>query len=73
MVKFITYSLKNEKKSIFIITKADINLYGSIELAKKLIDVAVDGNVNPIKFQKEIKSKSQLQTIDSILLQVAWA
>ena len=37
--------------SVFIIAEAGVNHNGSIELAKKLIDVAVDTGVDAVKFQ----------------------
>jgi N,N'-diacetyllegionaminate synthase len=37
--------------SVFIIAEAGVNHNGSIELAKKLIDVAVASGVNAVKFQ----------------------
>ena len=37
--------------SVFIIAEAGVNHNGSIELAKKLIDVAVDARVDAVKFQ----------------------
>ena len=37
--------------SVFIIAEAGVNHNGSIELAKKLIDVAVKAGVNAVKFQ----------------------
>jgi len=37
--------------SVFIIAEAGVNHNGSIELAKKLIDVAVEAGVDAIKFQ----------------------
>lgn len=37
--------------SVFIIAEAGVNHNGSIELAKKLIDVAVEAKVNAVKFQ----------------------
>ena len=36
---------------VFIIAEAGVNHNGSIELAKKLIDVAVDSGVDAVKFQ----------------------
>ena len=36
---------------VFIIAEAGVNHNGSIELAKKLIDVAVDAGANAVKFQ----------------------
>ena len=36
---------------VFIIAEAGVNHNGSIELAKKLIDVAVDAGVDAVKFQ----------------------
>ena len=38
-------------KKVFIIAEAGVNHNGSIELAKKLIDVAVEAKVDAIKFQ----------------------
>ena len=37
--------------SVFIIAEAGVNHNGSIDLAKKLIDVAVDAGVDAVKFQ----------------------
>lgn len=39
------------KKKVFIIAEAGVNHNGSIELAKKLIDVAFEANVDAVKFQ----------------------
>ena len=38
-------------KRVFIIAEAGVNHNGSIELAKKLVDVAVDAGVDAVKFQ----------------------
>ena len=38
-------------KQVFIIAEAGVNHNGSIEIAKKLIDVAVDAGVDAVKFQ----------------------
>jgi len=38
-------------KKVFIIAEAGVNHNGSIELAKKLIDVAVQAGVDSVKFQ----------------------
>ena len=38
-------------KKVFIIAEAGVNHNGSIELAKKLIDVAVDAGADAVKFQ----------------------
>ena len=43
--------MKNKIKKVFIIAEAGVNHNGSIELAKKLIDVAVDSGVDAVKFQ----------------------
>lgn len=61
-------------KSIFIIAEAGVNHNGSLETAKKLVDVAVEAGVDAIKFQtfkaKNLVSKSaqkaeyQKQTTD---------
>ncbi|WP_346869911.1 N-acetylneuraminate synthase [Clostridium sp. UBA5119] len=39
------------KKSVYIIAEAGVNHNGSIELAYKMVDVAVDAGVDAIKFQ----------------------
>jgi N,N'-diacetyllegionaminate synthase len=48
--------------SVFIIAEAGVNHNGSIELAKKLIDVAVEAGVDAVKFQtfkaKKLVSKN---------------
>lgn len=41
----------SDKKKVFIIAEAGVNHNGSIELAKKLIDIAVEAKVDAIKFQ----------------------
>jgi len=38
-------------KKVFIIGEAGVNHNGSVELAKKLIDIAVDAKVDAVKFQ----------------------
>ena len=43
--------MKNNKQSVFIIAEAGVNHNGSIELAKQLIDVAVEAGVDAVKFQ----------------------
>lgn len=43
--------MKDKIKKVFIIGEAGVNHNGSIELAKKLIDVAVEANVDAVKFQ----------------------
>ena len=40
-----------DKCRLFIIAEAGVNHNGSVELAKKLIDVAVESEVDAIKFQ----------------------
>jgi len=40
-----------DTNEVFIIAEAGVNHNGSLELAKKLIDVAVEANVNAVKFQ----------------------
>ena len=47
----IVLQKKNNVNSVFIIAEAGVNHNGSIELAKKLIDVAVDAGVDAVKFQ----------------------
>lgn len=39
------------KNKVFIIAEAGVNHNGSMDLAKKLIDAAVDGKVDAVKFQ----------------------
>ena len=43
--------MNKDKKSVFIIAEAGVNHNGSIELAKKLIDIAVKAGVDAVKFQ----------------------
>ena len=43
--------MKDKIKKVFIIAEAGVNHNGSIELAKKLIDVAVEAKVDAVKFQ----------------------
>jgi len=62
-------------KKVFIIAEAGVNHNGSIELAKKLIDVAVDASADAVKFQtfktenlvskNAHKAEYQKQTTDS--------
>ena len=42
---------------VFVIAEAGINHNGDIELAKKLVDVAVEAGANAIKFQKRTTSE----------------
>lgn len=44
-------------KKVFIIAEAGVNHNGSYELAKKLIDVAVDAEADAVKFQTFISEK----------------
>ncbi|GAB1465127.1 hypothetical protein MASR2M54_06270 [Aliarcobacter cryaerophilus] len=43
--------MKDKMDKVFIIAEAGVNHNGSIELAKKLIDVAVEAKVDAVKFQ----------------------
>lgn len=43
--------MKNKFEKVFIIAEAGVNHNGSIELAKKLIDVASDSGADAVKFQ----------------------
>ena len=43
--------MKDKIKKVFIIAEAGVNHNGSIELAKKLIDIAVEAKVDAVKFQ----------------------
>lgn len=43
--------MKDKINKVFIIAEAGVNHNGSIELAKKLIDVAVEAKVDAVKFQ----------------------
>lgn len=43
--------MKDKIKKVFIIAEAGVNHNGSIELAKRLIDVAVEAQVDAVKFQ----------------------
>ena len=55
---------------VFIIAEAGVNHNGSIELAKKLIDVAVKAKVDAVKFQtfkaENLVSKNALITVGQI-------
>jgi N,N'-diacetyllegionaminate synthase len=46
-----------DMNKVFIIAEAGVNHNGSIELAKKLIDVAVEAKVDAVKFQTFISEK----------------
>ena len=43
--------------SVYVIAEAGLNHNGSIDLAKQLIDVAVDAGANAVKFQKRTVNK----------------
>ncbi len=43
--------MKNNNTKVFIIAEAGVNHNGSVDLAKKLIDVAVDAGADAVKFQ----------------------
>ena len=47
----ITNRLIGEYEPVFIIAEAGVNHNGSLELAKKLIDVAVKAKADAVKFQ----------------------
>ena len=55
----IPNTVKNKKKihSCYIIAEAGLNHNGSLNIAKNLIDVAVDSGANAVKFQKRTVSK----------------
>ena len=56
---------------VFIIAEAGVNHNGSIELAKKLIDVAVEAKVDAVKFQtfkaENLVSKNAQKALDFLL------
>ncbi|MDF1874439.1 N-acetylneuraminate synthase [Sulfurimonas sp. SAG-AH-194-I05] len=64
-----------KKNKVFIIAEAGVNHNGSLEIAKKLIDAAVEANVDAVKFQTfktenvlskhAQKAEYQKQTTDS--------
>ena len=49
--------------SCYIIAEAGLNHNGSIEIAKKLIDIAVDSGADAVKFQKELYLNLQYQIL----------
>lgn len=51
---------------IFLIAEAGVNHNGEIEIAKKLIDLAVDAGVDAIKFQTFISEKLILKTAPKV-------
>jgi N,N'-diacetyllegionaminate synthase len=55
---------------VFIIAEAGVNHNGSIELAKKLIDVASDAGADAVKFQtfkaEKLVSKSKRQKLKNL-------
>ena len=51
MVLKIGNKLIGENNPIFFIAEAGVNHNGSVELGKKLIDVAVDAKADAVKFQ----------------------
>lgn len=50
----------------FIIAEAGVNHNGSIDLAKRLVDVAKEANVNAIKFQSFIAEEEVIKTINKV-------
>lgn len=48
---------QQKESSCYVIAEAGLNHNGSIEIAKKLIDVASEANANAVKFQKRTISK----------------
>ena len=57
MMGYLKWEIDLKSNKVFIIAEAGVNHNGSIEIAKKLIDVAVDARANAIKFQT-FKAKS---------------
>lgn len=58
---------KNKFLSCYIIAEAGLNHNGSLDIAKNLIDVAVDSGANAVKFQKRTVSKlATNQILDAI-------
>lgn len=53
--------MKTNQKTVFFIAEIGINHNGNMEIAKKLIDVAVDAGCDAVKFQKRTVDKVYTQ------------
>ena len=53
MIQNIANSIINESK-VFIIAEAGVNHNGDVNIAKKMIDAAVDANADAVKIQSYI-------------------
>jgi sialic acid synthase SpsE len=56
------------KNKVFIITEAGVNHNGSIDIAKKLIDVALSARADVVKFQtfKTVGALFLQQSVDNV-------
>ncbi|MHA1729863.1 MAG: N-acetylneuraminate synthase [Promethearchaeota archaeon] len=60
----------DETSPIFLIAEAGVNHNGQLEIAKKMIDVAKEANVDAIKFQTFITEKLLLKTTPKAQYQI---
>ena len=60
---------QNKESECYVIAEAGLNHNGSINIAKKLIDIAYEAKANAVKFQKrtikELATKNTLEALDN--------
>jgi len=56
-MKINTFQDKDDSSGVYIIAEAGLNHNGSVDIAKKLIDLAVNAGANAVKFQKRTVDK----------------
>ncbi len=58
----MNFNKLNNSSGCYVIAEAGLNHNGSIEIAKKLIDLAVEAGADAVKFQKRTVSKLAIKT-----------